>query len=177
MSRIGKLPVTIPAGVTVKIGPQVAIKGPKGEITRPVVPGTSVSQEGNQLVVSVDDAEAGARHGLMRALLNNMVTGVTKGFERKMEIVGVGYKAEAKGSNVVFNLGFSHPIEFAPPQGVSIKIDKNTQLTISGIDRELVGQVAANIRSFRSPDSYKGKGVRYEGERIRLKAGKAAKKK
>jgi large subunit ribosomal protein L6 len=157
MSRIGKLPIPVPKGVTVTIGDIVSVKGPKGQLERPLVSGVSIAENDGVLQVSRDSdfREHRANHGLMRALLNNMVVGVTSGFEKKLEIIGVGYKAENQGSNVVFNLGYSHPIEYTPPQGVSVAIEKNTKVTVSGIDKEAVGQTAAVIR---------------------LKAGKAAKK-
>lgn len=178
MSRIGKLPITLPEKVTVSIGDIITVKGPKGELSRPVVVGVSVAQDGNSILVSRDSDHRihRANHGLMRALLNNMVIGVTKGFSKKLEIIGVGYKAEMKSNTLVMNLGFSHLVEYVAPKGVSISVDKNTKLTISGSDKEAVGQAAAVIRGFRPPDSYKGKGVRYENEVIRLKAGKSAKK-
>ena len=178
MSRIGNLPIEVPKGVTVTLGDSIVVKGPKGQLAQPLVAGVSISQDGDVLKVerASDHRVHRANHGLIRALVANMVTGVTKGFERKLEIIGVGYKAENKGKQVVFNLGYSHPIEFTPPDGVTVAIEKNTKVTVSGIDKQKVGQTAADIRGFRSPDSYKGKGVRYEGEVIRLKAGKAAKK-
>lgn len=178
MSRIGKLPIAVPDKVTVSIGDNITVKGPKGELSRPIVAGVSVVLEDNVLQVNRDSDHRThrANHGLMRALLNNMVTGVTKGFEKKLEIIGVGYKAEMKSQTLVMNLGFSHLVEYVPPKGVSITVDKNTKLTISGSDKEAVGQTAAVIRGFRPPDAYKGKGVRYENEVVRLKAGKAAKK-
>lgn len=179
MSRIGKLPVEVPSGVTVTVGRTITVKGPKGQLERPVVDGVSIAQQGGALVLSraSEERQHRANHGLMRALVANMVTGVTKGFERRLQIVGVGYKAESRGANLVLSLGYSHPIEFAPPPGVSLAVDaKTNKVTVSGIDKEAVGQVAADIRAFRTPDHYKGKGVRYEEERVRLKAGKSAKK-
>lgn len=178
MSRIGKLPIPVPKGVSVTLGDVITVKGPKGELQRPIVAGVSISETDGVLQVERDSDHRvhRANHGLMRALLNNMVVGVTSGFEKKLEIIGVGYKAENKGSGVLFNLGYSHPIDYTPPAGVKVTVDKNTKLTVSGIDKEAVGQTAAVIRGFRPPDSYKGKGVRYAGEVIRLKAGKAAKK-
>lgn len=179
MSRIGKLPVEVPKGVSVTLGSTIAVKGPKGQLERPIVDGVSITQVGSQLQLqrASEDRQHRANHGLMRALVSNMVVGVTKGFERRLEIHGIGYKAELKGPKLVLSLGFSHPIEFVPPSGVSLAVDpKNTKITVSGIDREVVGQTAANLRSYRTPDHYKGKGVRYEGERVRLKAGKSAKK-
>lgn len=179
MSRIGKLPIPVPKGVTVSVADTITIKGPKGQLESLIADGISFAQEGDVLKVhrASESRTHRANHGLMRALVNNMVTGVTKGFERKLEIIGVGYKAESKGSQVVFNLGYSHPIEFTPPPGISLAVEKNTKVIVSGIDKQAVGQVASVIRGFRPPDSYKGKGVRYEGEVVRIKAGKSAKKK
>ena len=179
MSRIGKLPIEVPSGVSVTLGSSIAVKGPKGALERPIVDGVSITKEGNLLNVhrASEERQHRANHGLMRALVANMVAGVTKGFERKLEIHGIGYKAESKGSKLVLSLGYSHPIEFVAPTGVSLAVDaKNTKITVSGIDREAVGQTAANLRSYRTPDHYKGKGIRYVGERVRLKAGKSAKK-
>lgn len=178
MSRVGNKPIPVPKGVTITIGDEVAVKGPKGQLTTPIVGGVDVAVTDDVLSVTrhSDHRTHRANHGLMRALIANMVTGVTTGFEKKLEIIGVGYKAENKGKNVIFNLGYSHPIDFAPPEGITVTIDKGTKVSVKGIDREAVGQAAAVIRGFRPPDSYKGKGVRYEGETIRLKAGKAAKK-
>jgi len=178
MSRIGKLPIAVPKGVTVTIDDGVVVKGPKGTLQRPLVAGITVNQEGDQLVcVRSDDSRTQrANHGLMRALLNNMVIGVTQGFVRKLQIQGVGYKAELRGSALLLQVGFSHPIDFPAPDGIKFDVDKaKTTITVSGIDKEQVGQTAAVIRGFRPPDSYKGKGIRYEGEHIRLKAGKSAK--
>ena len=177
MSRIGNKPIEIPKGVTVTLGDTIVVKGPKGELSQAAIEGVTGTIEADvlQFTRASDHRRHRANHGLARALVANMVTGVTKGFERKLEIVGVGYKAEVKGKSVVFNLGYSHPIDFTPPAGVTVSVDKNTKITVTGIDKAAVGQVAADIRSFRPPDSYKGKGVRYEGEVIRLKAGKAGK--
>lgn len=186
MSRIGRKPIPVPNGVTVNLGDTVSVSGPKGQLERPLVSGVSVAREGDDLVVSRDDdtRQNRARHGLMRALINNMVVGVTQGFSKRLEIVGVGYKAEPSGREIVFNLGYSHPIHFQPPQGIDIQVERGRQLqthrvenfvTVSGIDKELVGQTAANIRGFRPPDAYKGKGVRYSTETIRVKAGKSGK--
>ncbi len=176
MSRIGKLPVALPKGVDVKVADgSLRVKGPKGALTRSIVSGISfdVSDGSVEVARSGDTKQERANHGLMRALLANMVTGVSAGFERKLEIHGVGYKAEAKGKKVVFNLGFSHPIEYAFPDGVTVEVEKGGKLKIKGIDKEQVGQAAAVIRGFRPPDSYKGKGIRYAEERVRLKAGKS----
>ncbi len=178
MSRIGKKPVAIPAKVEVTVGDRIVVKGPKGSLDRPLVEGVDVKVEDGNVVVTrqSDSKQHCSNHGLMRALINNMVTGVSVGFTKKLEIIGVGYKAEVKGRDLLLNLGFSHPITFTPPEGVTVSVDKQTIVTLTGSSREAVGQAAAVIRSFRPPDSYKGKGVRYEGEHIRLKAGKAAKK-
>ncbi len=178
MSRIGNKPVAVPSGVTVSSADgRLTVKGPKGELSQKIAEGISFEIEGDVAKVNRanDSKPYRANHGLMRALLNNMVTGVSKGFERKLEINGVGYKASTQGNKAIFNLGYSHPIEFPFPEGVTIAVDKNTSVTVSGIDKEKVGQAAAEIRGFRPPDSYKGKGVRYEGEYVRLKAGKSAK--
>ena len=177
MSRIGNKPIALPKGVTVTVADGITVKGPKGELTRALVDGTSVAVENDTLTVvrASDSRTHRANHGLMRSLLNNMVIGVSAGFERRLEILGVGYKAQSKGSEVVFNLGYSHPINYKVPEGVTVDVDKQGKITIKGIDKEVVGQTAAIIRGFRPPDAYKGKGVRYEGEYIRLKAGKAAK--
>jgi len=180
MSRIGNKPIVIPAGVTVQVADgRVAVKGPKGSLYAPVVAEVSVRVDGGQLLVARDnDTPTGrARHGLMRALTANMVEGVSRGFERKLEISGVGYKAEVKGSSVVLALGYSHPVVYPFPDGITIAVDAATKLTVKGINKERVGQVAAELRSLRSPDSYKGKGVRYAGETVRLKPGKSAQKK
>ena len=177
MSRIGSKSIALPKGVTVTVGDHVTVKGPKGELSRPLVAGTTISVDGD--VVSVartgDSRSFRANHGLMRSLLNNMVIGVSAGFEKRLEILGVGYKAQSKGSEVVFNLGYSHPINYKVPAGITVDVDKQGKISVKGIDKEVVGQTAAVIRGFRPPDAYKGKGVRYEGEYIRLKAGKAAK--
>ena len=159
------------------VGANVIVKGPKGELSRSIVDGTSVAVEDGQVLVSraTDSRTHRANHGLMRSLLNNMVTGVSAGFERRLEILGVGYKAQARGKEVGFNLGYSHPINFKVPDGITVDVDKQGKISVKGIDKEVVGQTAAVIRGFRPPDAYKGKGVRYEGEYIRLKAGKAAK--
>ena len=178
MSRIGNKPVAVPGGVTVTANDgRLTVKGPKGELSQKIAEGITFEIDGEEAKVNRanDSKPYRANHGLMRSLLNNMVTGVSKGFERKLEINGVGYKASTQGNKAVFNLGYSHPIEFPFPEGVTISVDKNTSVTVSGIDKEKVGQAAAEIRGFRPPDSYKGKGVRYEGEYVRLKAGKSAK--
>ena len=180
MSRIGRLPITVPSGVDVTIdGQTVTVKGPKGTLTRDLVGGISVRQEENTLLVERpnDERQSRSLHGLSRALVNNMVVGVTEGFAKELEIVGVGYRAELKGPSAIrLNLGFSHPVDVAAPEGVTFEVPVQTRIIIKGIDKEAVGQVAANIRSIRKPEPYKGKGVRYLNERILRKAGKAGKK-
>jgi len=178
MSRIGKKPIAIPKGVDVRLkGDQLSIKGPKGQLSINVHPYVKLDIGGDNIDVSVNDETREARsiHGLFRVLIDNMVTGVTKGFERVLEIVGVGYRAELKGRTAVFNLGYSHPINFELPEGIDAKIEK-TKITLSGIDRGLLGKTAAKIRSLRKPEPYKGKGIKYAGEKIRRKAGKAGAK-
>ena len=175
MSRIGKKPVRIPKGVTVQVADgTLKVKGQKGELSAKLHEAVTVEVKGEEAIVSVRGNSFNAIHGLWRALLNNMVTGVVSGFEKKLEIVGVGYRAEMKGSNIQLILGFSHPILFRPPQGVKVETPTPTNIVISGPDRQLVGQVAAKLRGFRPPEPYKGKGVKYENEFIRRKAGKAA---
>ena len=177
MSRIGKAPIPIPDGVTVEIKKNVVkVKGPKGELEQKVHPDITVKVADNQVLVKrpTDNRHHRAMHGLYRSLIANMVTGVSQGFSRRLEIIGVGYRAEKKGKAVVFSLGYSHPIVFVPPEGIDISVDTPTNLTINGIDKQLVGQVAAKIRSFRPPEPYKGKGIRYAGEYVRRKAGKSA---
>jgi large subunit ribosomal protein L6 len=174
MSRVGRKPVPVPKGVNVNLsGRNVAIKGPKGELKRELPLGVSVKVDGGNLQVSrADDSrENRAKHGLTRALLNNMVVGVTQGFERQLEINGVGYRAEVAGQKVTFALGYSHPVVYELPKGISAKVDKNF-LILGGADRELLGEVAAKIRDFRPPEPYKGKGVKYVEETIRRKVGK-----
>jgi len=177
MSRVGKMPIPVPSGVTVNIANgQIQVKGPKGNLGRPIVDGVSVDVQSDHVQVNRDDDSATnrARHGLMRALVNNMVVGVSTGFTRNLEIVGVGYKAAVQGNKAVFNLGYSHPINFPFPEGVTITADKGGKISVSGASKEAVGQAAAEIRSLRPPDSYKGKGIRYQGEYVRIKAGKTA---
>jgi large subunit ribosomal protein L6 len=177
VSRIGKKPIVLPKGVTVAVKDgSVAVKGPKGELVRLVHPDISVEVSDLQILVKrpTDEKRHRALHGLWRALIQNMVLGVTQGYQRKLEIVGVGYRAEMKGTRLNLNIGYSHPILFAPPEGVKIEAPTQTSIAISGIDKQLVGLVAAKIRSFRLPEPYKGKGIKYEGEFIRRKAGKAA---
>lgn len=177
MSRIGKKPIPVLKGVNVKLTDrEVAVAGPKGNLSATVHPHLSVEMADGQIQVkrSTDSKGDRALHGLWRALLQNMMTGVTTGFNRKLELVGVGYRAEMKGKSLHLLLGFSHPILFVPPDEITIVAPTQTSITISGIDKALVGQVAAKIRSFRPPEPYKGKGVKYAGEYIRRKAGKAA---
>lgn len=176
MSRIGKLPVDIPSGVTVTLGDDITVKGPKGTLTEHFVKLVDVKVEDNQVVVTRhdDSKPSRANHGLMRSLINNMVTGVSQGFEKKLQVIGVGYRAEVKGRKLVMNLGYSHPIEFDIPQGIDIEADKQNIITVRGASKQAVGQVAAVIRGYREPDHYKGKGVRYVDEYVRLKAGKSA---
>jgi large subunit ribosomal protein L6 len=180
MSRIGQAPINVPAGVDVTIdGRVVTVKGPKGELTRTVPAAITVQQVESALVVERpdDERESRALHGLTRSLVNNMVVGVTDGFRKNLEIVGVGYRAEAQGPNAIrLALGFSHPVNVKAPEGITFDVPVPTQIVVSGIDKEVVGQVAADIRSLRKPEPYKGKGVRYQGERVLRKAGKAGKK-
>ncbi len=178
MSRIGKAPITVPGGVTVTIdGQSIAVKGPKGELSRTFSELITVRQDGEELVVerTGDDREARAQHGLVRSLVQNMVTGVTDGFQKDLDIVGVGYRAQAKGKGLELSLGFSHPVLVDAPDGISFNVPQPTRIEVHGIDKQLVGQVAANIREWRKPEPYKGKGVRYVDEHVRRKAGKAGK--
>jgi large subunit ribosomal protein L6 len=179
MSRVGRKPIPIPKGVRVeKSNGVIKVSGPKGELTAQVHPRIEVEISSDQILVKrKSDARIDkALHGLWRALINNMIVGVTEGYAKKLEIVGIGYRAELKGKALVLYLGYSHPIIFIPPDGVKIEVPQPTNIVVSGIDKQLVGQVAAKIRSFRPPEPYKGKGIRYEGEVIRMKAGKAASK-
>ena len=176
MSRIGKKPIPVPDKVKIDIKPDtVVVTGPKGSVTNPIPPGIKWEQKDKQLLaVRLDDSgPQRAFHGLARALVANAVRGVTEGFSRELEIVGVGYRAEQRKNSVVFTLGFSHPIEYPIPPGISITVDKQTRLVITGVDRQQVGQIAANIRSLKKPDPYKNKGIRYAGEVLKKKAGKA----
>ncbi|CAN5546934.1 50S ribosomal protein L6 [soil metagenome] len=180
MSRIGQAPITVPSGVDVSIdGPNITVKGPKGTLHRTITPIISVAADDGVLTVSRpdDESESKALHGLTRSLVSNMVVGVTDGFRKNLEIVGVGYRAEAQGPAAIrLALGFSHPVNIKAPEGVTFEVPTPTQIVVNGIDKEVVGQVAANIRSIRKPEPYKGKGVRYQGERVLRKAGKAGKK-
>lgn len=177
MSRIGRKPIPIVKGVKVQVKDRaVSVSGPKGELAAVAHQSIGVEIKDNQILVSrsSDLKEARALHGLWRALIQNMIKGVTEGYSRKLELVGVGYRVELKGKKLQLALGYSHPILFVPPEGIKIEAPTQTSITISGIDKQLVGQVAAKIRSFRPPEPYKGKGIKYEGEYIRRKAGKAA---
>jgi len=179
MSRIGKQPIQIPAGVTVAVeGSTVRVKGPKGEMVRSFRPEMKIAVQDGAVVVerSSESKQDRALHGLTRALLANMVEGVTKGYRKSLELVGVGYKAEKRGKNLVLNVGFSHPVEYPEAPGLNITTPAPTQIVVEGIDKQQVGQAAAEIRSVRPPEPYKGKGIRYQGEHVRRKAGKAGAK-
>jgi len=178
MSRIGKMPIPVPSGVEVTIsGRDVTVKGPKGTLSHTIVEPIVVTQGDGQLVVERpdDERDSKARHGLTRTLVNNMVVGVTEGYSKTLEIVGTGYRVQAKGSDLEFALGFSHPVLVKAPNGISFNVEAPTRFVVSGIDKQQVGEVAANIRKIRKPEPYKGKGVRYAGEVVRRKAGKAGK--
>lgn len=172
MSRIGKKPIPLPSGVKIQIGDQLQVTGPKGTLTVPIPPGITIEQADGRLDVKRASDEHAAAHGLTRALAANAVQGVSGGFTRELDIVGIGYRADVKGKIATFTLGYSHPIEVLLPEGVDLKVDKQTHLVLSGYDRQLLGQVAANIRSLRKPDPYKNKGIRYTGEALRKKVGK-----
>ena len=175
MSRIGKAPITVPAGVQVTLdGQTVSVKGPKGQLAWTVADEVLIKQEDGALTLTLreDTQRARAMWGLSRSLVNNMVEGVTNGFERTLELVGVGYRAAMKGNNLSLQLGFSHDVDIVPPQGVSFVVPKQTEIKISGIDKQAVGEMAATIRKIRPPEPYKGKGVRYAGEKVRRKEGK-----
>ncbi|GAB3289448.1 MULTISPECIES: 50S ribosomal protein L6 [Pseudoclavibacter] len=178
MSRIGRLPISVPAGVDIKIDAQnVTVKGPKGELALVVANPIEVKLEDGQVLVTRpnDERESRALHGLTRTLINNNIIGVTEGYTKKLEVVGTGYRIVSKGTGVEFALGYSHPINVEPPAGITFQVEGNNKLTVVGIDKQAVGEVAANIRKLRLPEPYKGKGVRYEGEQIRRKAGKSGK--
>ncbi|MFC4053073.1 MULTISPECIES: 50S ribosomal protein L6 [Actinomadura] len=178
MSRIGRSPITVPGGVEVTLdGREVVVKGPKGTLSHTVADPIEVKQEDGSIVVSRpnDLNKVRGLHGLTRTLINNMVVGVTEGYKKTLVIQGVGYRVVAKGKNLEFSLGYSHPIVVEPPEGINFTVERPTQLIVEGIDKQKVGEVAANIRKLRKPDPYKGKGVRYEGEQIRRKVGKAGK--
>jgi large subunit ribosomal protein L6 len=178
MSRIGRLPITVPSSVDVTIDArQLTVKGPKGTLSRSLHPDITVSREDDNLVVTRPTEQKSHKqlHGLTRTLVNNMVLGVTDGYRKGLEITGVGYRATLNGRKLTLNLGYSHPIEIEPPDGISFEVENPTRLAVVGIDKELVGQIAAQVRSTRKPEPYKGKGVRYAGEVVRRKAGKAGK--
>jgi large subunit ribosomal protein L6 len=178
MSRIGQAPIPIPSGVEVNIsGASVRVKGPKGELEQRVPEGVKVEQADSEIRVARadDERETRALHGLVRSLVFNMVQGVTQGFEKSLEIQGVGYRAQKKGNDIELAVGYSHPVTKSAPTGIEFDVPQPTRIVVRGIDKELVGQVAAEIRAIRKPEPYKGKGIRYEGEQIRRKAGKAAK--
>jgi large subunit ribosomal protein L6 len=172
MSRVGKKPIPLPGGVKVAVGEGLEVTGPKGKLTVPIPEGIKVTQGNGQLQIERASDEQAALHGLTRALAANAVQGVSTGFTKELDIVGIGYRADVKGKIATFTLGYSHPIEFLLPEGVDMRIDKQTHLVLSGHDRQLLGQVAANIRALRKPDPYKNKGIRYTGEALRKKVGK-----
>jgi len=174
MSRVGQKPISLPKDVKIDLRDDLlTVKGPKGELRRKIHPKVAILTENDQIVVSIKDGNKGSKalHGLFRALIANMVTGVTQGFERALEIVGVGYRAELSGKRAIFHLGYAHPITLDLPEGIDARVEK-TKITLSGIDKELLGRTAAKIRSLREPEPYKGKGIRYDGETVRRKAGK-----
>lgn len=180
MSRVGRMPIDIPAGVNVNLdGHVITVKGPKGELTRTLHPDMKITVADNVITVErpSDEKEHRALHGLTRALVANMVTGVTTGFKKELEIVGVGYRAQMKGKKLALTLGFSHPLELDPPEGVTVECPTATTIVVSGANNETVGEFAAKIRGYRLPEPYKGKGIRYAGEHVRRKAGKAGSKK
>jgi large subunit ribosomal protein L6 len=179
MSRIGRKPISVPAGVDVVIdGQKIRVKGPKGELSHVVAEPITVSQEGGELVVARpnDERRAKALHGLSRTLVSNMIVGVTEGYRKTLEIAGTGYRVTARGADLEFALGFSHPVHVPAPDGITFTVERPTLFHVAGIDKQQVGEVAANIRKIRPPEPYKGKGVKYQGEVIRRKAGKAGKK-
>lgn len=177
MSRVGNLPITVPSAAKVQVDAErITVKGPKGELSAPIPQGVEAKLEDGSLSFSRQSEEYAANHGLARALASNAVVGVTEGFKKNLEIVGIGYRASVQGRVAVFNLGYSHPIEVLMPEGVDITIEQNTKIEVSGADRQKVGQVAAVIRKLRSPDPYKQKGVRYVGEQLRKKEGKSGAK-
>ncbi len=173
MSRVGKKPIPVPSGVKVQVGDQLQVQGPKGTLQVPLPAGIRVQQNDGKLELLRDSDEHAALHGLTRALLANAVQGVSAGFTRELDIVGIGYRADVKGKLATFTLGYSHPIEVLLPEGVDLKIDKQTHLVLTGYDRQALGQVAANIRALRKPDPYKNKGIRYTGEALKKKVGKS----
>lgn len=179
MSRVGRLPIAIPAGVTVTVSPEnvVTVKGPKGELIKEMAKDINIELKDNELLVtrSTEDKKHRALHGLTRALLHNMVTGVKDGFQKNLDLVGVGYRAQLKGKNLTMNLGYSHPVEIEAVEGITFETPAATKIVVKGIDKELVGAVAADIRTWRKPEPYKGKGIKYENEVIRRKEGKTGK--
>lgn len=178
MSRIGTLPITIPSQVAINVEEKsVHVKGPKGELQRTLPDFVSIEQENNQLNVHRvnDSRKARERHGLTRTLIANMVKGVSEGFEQRLELQGVGYRAQVQGKTLSLNVGYSHPVEIEPPEEIQISVEKQTEIIVSGINKETVGNIAAKIRAVRPPEPYKGKGIRYQGEQVRQKAGKAGK--
>ncbi|MGK5595208.1 MAG: 50S ribosomal protein L6 [Parachlamydiaceae bacterium] len=180
MSRKGKQPIPVPKNVEVKVsGTNISVKGPKGSLTQEIIPGIEVKLNNDviDIVLPEGKEDMGSFHGLYRAIINNMVVGVDKGFERKLEMIGVGYRAAVQGQLLDLQIGFSHPTKLPIPDGIQVKVDKNTLITISGIDKQKVGQFAASVRAIRPPEPYQGKGIRYSGEYVRKKAGKAAAKK
>ena len=177
MSRIGKMPIAVPAGVDVTIdGATVTVKGPKGELTRTFSDLVTVSREGEEIVVTANNEtqDANAQHGLTRTLVHNMIVGVTDGYEKRLEFAGVGYRVQLKGTDLDMSLGYSHPVVYPAPEGITFEVPDNTHIVVKGISKQQVGQVAAEIRAKRPPEPYKGKGIHYEGEHIRRKLGKAA---
>ena len=179
MSRIGKKPITIPEKVSVKVEKlSITVKGPKGELSRTLPGGVSIDHKDNFISITPIDEKRKSRerHGLCRSLVSNMVQGVTEGYVKKLEIVGVGSRAQVKGKKLIVSAGYSHPVEVDPPEGITFSVESNTNVTVSGVDKELVGNEAAKIRAIRPPEPYKGKGIKYEGERIIRKAGKSGKK-
>ncbi|MBY6038447.1 50S ribosomal protein L6 [Fictibacillus nanhaiensis] len=179
MSRVGNKPIEVPSGVTINVASDntVSVKGPKGELSRTFNADIKINQQDNLITVErpSDHKEHRALHGTTRSVLNNMVIGVTNGYERALDIIGVGYRASKSGNKLVLNVGYSHPVEIVPEQGIDIEVPSNTKVIVKGIDKQRVGEVAANIRSVRSPEPYKGKGIRYEGEFVRRKEGKTGK--
>jgi large subunit ribosomal protein L6 len=173
MSRVGKKPIPVPSGVKIQVGDELRVEGPKGKLTVPIPAGISIEQTNGTLELKRENDKQAALHGLTRALAANAVQGVSSGFKKELDIVGIGYRAEAKGRIATFWLGYSHPIEVMLPDGVDLAIDKQTHLVLSGYDRQMLGQVAANIRALRPPDPYKNKGIRYTGEQLRKKVGKS----
>lgn len=179
MSRIGKLPIPVPEKVEITIDDtMIKVKGPKGELEQTIPDFVTLTQEDSQILVNRinDSRKARERHGLARTLIANMVHGVSQGFEQRLQLQGVGYRAQLQGRNLILSVGYSHPVEITPPEGLQIAVEKNTEIIISGINKELVGNLTAKIRAIRPPEPYKGKGIRYLGEQVRQKAGKAGKK-